>query len=264
MRTRILALLPLALSSACVVIELHEGNGVPAVELRDPGDFDGVLSTSMVDVDISYGEVAAVELSCDQNLLPYILTEVQDGVLVIRTETPARWAGGLIPRTDCRASVVSPSLRSVENTGSGALSVQEDASLELETVRASGSGDVEILGPIVVDRLSADALGSGGLRFAAVDGAELALSSSGSGDVEVDEGSAELLSLVSSGSGGIFARGVPAETVRAVLSGSGDGEVTVGLSLEATLSGSGDLHVWGSPDQWDVVSAGSGEVVYGN
>lgn len=261
MSLRILALLPLL--PACIVIQVNEGDGVPASELRDVAAFDGVSNESQVDVQITEGEVPSVTVTCDENLLDEIDVFVDGSVLTIRTTGDWKRGGAFLPRTTCEVDVVTPALLSLESSGSGDFLVDGDTPNPLADVLSTGSGDLEIHWPVSADELSVQSMGSGEIDLGGVVAQLVELTSSGSGDMSLGAGSTDALDIVSSGSGDILASELVAASVDATLTGSGDVEVNATEALQATLTGSGDLTVWGAPQERDVVSSGSGDVLLG-
>lgn len=260
MHTQRLALL--LLLPGCLVLEVHRGNGVSATEERAVGAFDGVSNEIGLDVRVTLGEVPSVRVTCDENLLADLITEVEDGVLVVHTRQDGWSSANLLPQVDCVVDVAASALTSLSTSGSGDLTVAGEVPQALSDISSSGSGDILVSAPIEVDRLDAGSSGSGLITLGAVDAHQVHLSSSGSGDVAVGEGAAVGLDLDSSGSGDLLARGLLAEEVQVWLSGSGDAEATATVAVRGGLSGSGDLTVWGAPAERDVQTSGSGDVRY--
>ncbi len=261
MRVTALALLPILSLPACIVIGAPEGGGALATEAREVGAFTGVATRSSLDVEITEGETASLTLTCDEDLLADIITRVEGDVLVIELDEDG-WYNGLWSRGDCRADVVTPTLRSLESSGSGDIYVSGSSPLALESVFVGGSGDTEVWWPVSTTRLDVLSAGSGGVILGQVDAGEVGLEATGSGDLEVAEGAADALDLSASGSGDIQASGLLAVSVDAMLSGSGDAEVYASLSVTALLTGSGDLLVLGSPTERDVQDSGSGDIFF--
>lgn len=258
MRTLILAL-PL-LASACVVLEIHEGDGVSATEPRDVGAFSAVRATADLDVFVTRGDTPAATVTCDENLLGFIVLEVRDDTLVVRTGEGDHDAPVMLdPHTDCRVDVVAGDLTALTATGAGDLHVAGAEPLSLAEVTATGSGDVTVE-PTATGDLAVLATGSGNVTVAAIEAGEVELTATGSGDLTVTSGHTGGLDVVASGSGDVDAAGLSALEVHVQVSGSGDAAVTATDSIEGTVSGSGDLTVTGAPPQRDVVATGSGEV----
>lgn len=249
----------LALAPACVVLEFHEGNGVSATELREVGAFDALANEGGFDVFVTLGEPATVAVTCDENLLDDIEIEVEGDELVVRSTWEGR-AVSLLPRTECFVQVVTPDLRALVASGSGDVALSGPSAVSLDAITVSGSGDVLVSAPLVALQLSVVSTGSGEAALDQVSVSGLALVSTGSGGLSVNGGDAGALELQGTGSGDVLVAGVQTESAQVLLTGSGDGEISVNRSLEATLTGSGDLTVWGDPAQRDLTETGSGEV----
>jgi hypothetical protein len=65
-----------------------------------------------------------------------------------------------------------------------------------------------------------------------------------------------------SGSGEVYARRLDAQRAVVRVSGSGEVEVTAKESVKINISGSGDVSVWGDPEDRDRSVSGSGEIHY--
>ena len=103
--------------------------------------------------------------------------------------------------------------------------------------------------------------GSGSITVEALAVAHADVSSTGSGSVHL-AGTIGDVAFVSTGSGGIHARELQAETAQARSTGSGGVELHASELVDAELTGSGDIHVWGSPDDRHTRVTGSGRVVF--
>src|ERR671937_185417 len=85
------ALLVLAVAPGCYVAGMPfvsppiKGSGHVVEEARTIGEFTGIEVHGVVAADVTAGEAPSLKLSGDDNLLPLIITEVQDGRLIIRT-----------------------------------------------------------------------------------------------------------------------------------------------------------------------------------
>ncbi len=160
------------------------------------------------------------------------------------------------PRT---ADVVAPAWTSLTSSGSGYLFCDEVLE-DLQLVGTTGSGDVAIEG-IHTTLLAIGTTGSGNGGVSDLRADELELGTSGSGSVAL-LGAAPIFDLASTGSGDVYTRELVCEDVDASNTGSGLLEVHAAVSLSADLFGSGDVHVWGDPDERDVSVSGSGELIY--
>ncbi len=250
-----------------------QGNGVEATESRDVGDFSGVKNTTFVDVHWSSGDSAA-EVHCDENLLEYIFTDIEDGQLVVRTPNDML----LTTKMDCHVTLQSACLNRVGVSGSGSFMAGDGCELRELSVSGSGSADI---GAIASDSLDIHISGSGGVSVDQVDTMDLVIDTSGSGGARVQDistdtlivehsgsggsdlsGEAGELDLHTSGSGGMGASDLLSYALVAKITGSGSSAVEMDGPVEAKLSGSGSLTLSGNPGPVDVQETGSGRVSY--
>lgn len=101
--------------------------------------------------------------------------------------------------------------------------------------------------------------GSGSQTATGIDARELDIEISGSGDITMT-GSAEAQTVDIAGSGTYDAIGLHTDTATVSISGSGDATLGILVTLDATISGSGNVAYTGNPRVSQDVS-GSGEVV---
>ena len=59
----------------------YYGSGHIQTEKRNVGHFDGVQASGSMDIEVTNGDKLSVEVEADDNVLPYIITEVNDGLL---------------------------------------------------------------------------------------------------------------------------------------------------------------------------------------
>ena len=204
------------------------GDGQKTTEVREVPDFDAVELLGAVDATVKVGPARSVAVVIDANLQPHVLTSVEDGRLVVRTEGDLDWRG------EGRVEIALPALRAL---------------------RAAGSGDAVIEGGAGGD-LALSTSGSGDLRWRG-EARRLVVSTSGSGDLFLS-GRVE---ASTSGSGDLRARDLSARDASIQTSGSGDAEVTLaGGSLSAASSGSGDVSWWGEGSVVAASVAGSGKI----
>jgi hypothetical protein len=175
---------------------------------------------------------------------PYsIVVEGDDNLLRLVTTTIS---GGtlVVDNTECFASEKSLVVR---------------VSLpKLEGVSVEGSSDLGATSGFSSDLLSISSSGSGDIDLQ-VESKELHTTSTGSGDITLG-GHAASHTVVMSGSGDLDAYDLQTERPDYRSSGSGDGTISVSQSLTVTLSGSGDLGYHGNPGEYLASVTGSGEV----
>ena len=216
--------------SGCV-LEVEQGSGQFASEERAVSSFDDVELAGSLDVTVTGGESHRVVVSGDDNLVDSLVTEVDDGVLVVRTPHQTVFQ----PTLPLRITVETPELRNVSLDGSGDLHVR-DISGESLSADVAGSGDVSVDG----------------------DWRKLTAKVAGSGDIKLYGRSKKLTAEVA-GSGDIDARGLRSLDARAEVAGSGDIKVCAERGLRVEIAGSGDVRAYCGPQDIDVNISGSGD-----
>ena len=110
-----------------------KGSAVAGSEVRTADDFNGVDVGGVFQVEITAGKDFSVVVEADDNLLQYIKTEVDHGVLHI--ETTER----ISSETPLRVRVSAPDIETVEASGASkvALAGVNNSSLNIDTSGAS-------------------------------------------------------------------------------------------------------------------------------
>ena len=210
-----------------------KGNGQLIEKTRQVGDFEALGVSGSFDVFLVKGQEGKVIVNVEQNLEPYLVTEVQNGTLKVR------WKKGTNVRT----------------TKSTKVTVHFD---DLNGVALSGSGDIVSRDPIKTDELDIAVAGSGDIRLQ-VDATESNAAVSGSGDIELS-GTSKTFEAAVAGSGDIKAYDLESEKAELKISGSGTIHASVASELYARISGSGNIKYKGNPRIEDVKVSGSGNV----
>lgn len=240
MKTSKLILIPwsvliLLVFNSCIDGFIIRGNGLEESELRYTSSFTRVKSSGPFDVHISDSDTYEVSVNAENNILPYIETEVSGNTLKI----------------DIRGCHI------VQNT----LPVEVFISTPvLEGVRLSGSGSVTT-GFFTSPEFDMGISGSGTIE-AALDCHQFTSTVSGSGSAFVS-GFADYADITISGSGRVDAYDLLIQSCDALISGSGDIFVYVEKTLDATISGSGSIFYIGNPEINQHIS-GSGNIINDN
>ncbi len=210
-----------------------KGNGKLIEKTRQVGDFKALGVSGSFDVFLVKGQEGKVIVNVEENLEPYLVTEVQNGTLKVR------WKKG-------------SNVRTTKNTK---VTVHFDV---LNGVALSGSGDIISRNPITTDELDIAVAGSGDIRLE-LDAEETNAAVSGSGDIELS-GMSKSFGAAVAGSGDIKAYELKSETAELKISGSGTIHANVANELVARISGSGNIKYKGNPRIEDVKVSGSGNV----
>lgn len=111
----------------------------------------------------------------------------------------------------------------------------------------------------VPDLVAATLSGTGDLRVTGVANAKLEAQLSGTGDLVVS-GTTTTLRVTLSGAGDIRAKDLVAKTVAVDLGGTGEATVNATDAVDAHLSGTGEISIYGHPPQVRKSVSGTGEV----
>lgn len=216
-----------------------KGNGNVVTIERSVGDYDAVALAGWFDVELVDGNEGEITLKGESNLLEYIKTEVKNGKLIVKAEKgvnlrPSNWNSGIY------ITVPVETINSVTLSGSGDIVSKTTLKSDDFATRISGSGDITL--DIEAENVEATL--------------------SGSGDINL-EGRATNLDIQVSGSGDIKAYELDAEFATVQVSGSADVKVTVNQSIDARVSGSGDITYRGNPKKIKSKSSGAGDISKG-
>lgn len=183
---------------------------------------------------LKQGNSYEVVLEGDADLLDQIETEVRGGELVIRKEN---WRIKMNEKVT--VYITMPSIDGLGVSGSGTIVATDALKCDDLDIRISGSGTMELA------ELSADRIDAG---------------ISGSGNILVSGSGADQMELSISGSGDFRGEDFEVKEMEISVSGSGSCRCNVTGSLEARVSGSGDIYYTGNPQRTDARTSGSGKV----
>jgi hypothetical protein len=226
-------MLVVAVAPGCFHMARHcvEGSGTMGGEARSLPAIHGITLKGSATIYVTKGPQEAVRVEAEDNILPLIRTEVDNGVLVVDSRTCYTSHNKVVVR------VQVPELDRAVVSGSGAiLATGTFEGLDLVLV-VSGSGDISVTAEVQ----------------------HLESSISGSGNITV-AGAAATHEARISGSGDIHAAKCRTATFSASISGSGDCTVDVSDSIDASISGSGDIAYRGEVKKIQTHIAGSGKV----
>lgn len=191
--------------------EVITGSGLIASEARVVDEFSAVELAGSGDVNIQFGPAASLTIEADDNLLPYITSDVRGDRLVLGT----RPGTNLVTANPIRYLVTIRELTAVALPGSGTITIDP---LQADAVDFSLPGSGTILASGLVNAVEVALPGSGNIDLGDVQAATGEVRLGGSGNVTV--WITDRLHAVLSGSGNILYYGHPA--LDEDVSGSGD------------------------------------------
>ncbi|HSV12076.1 MAG TPA: head GIN domain-containing protein [Hanamia sp.] len=230
MKNLILLLASSLLFASCASVS---GNGTIRDENRDLAEIQTVKTSGSINVEIKDGNEYSMIVENDENLIPYVITDVNDGVLNIHYKN-----GYSVMNDHAKVIVTAPGLNKLVTSGSGDINsdgtIKSSQQLEINT---SGSGDVN----------------------ASVDAPSVKVTGSGSGNISLS-GRTKNFDCKISGSGDVKCADLKSENTVIRVSGSSDVHVFASVSLKVNVSGSGDVTYSGNPTSPEIHIAGSGVV----
>jgi Holliday junction resolvase len=235
MKKRVVAIITLAISvvfPSCIFMGPSiRGNGNVVEETRAVDNFSKIKTSKGANVYISQGDVEKVVVKADENIVDFIRTEVEDGVLIITNTRPIRNA------TSNKVYVTVKEIEKISAfAGSNVYSETQLKNNRLELSSSAGSN-------IKLD------LSTREIKVSASAGANVYLK----GETENFEASA------SAGSN-IKAEGLKTKKCQAKVNSGENVYITVTDVLDARASSGGNIFYCGNPKNQDISSSSGGNV----
>ncbi len=240
-------------------------------ETRNLGSFTAIENNCSIDVIIRQGDEQKVVVVSPEKYMHKIETKVAAGTLIIDVKGSLSYMNA-----DLHVEVTVKDLNEINNNGSADFEISGTFNTENLLLEFHGSGDFE--GDLNVKNLEVNMHGSGDIELSGVNGSldvhqygsgdfeaeSVYVGSSyfkmnGSGDCEVN-GTAAMMELSQNGSGDFDGRGFEVKTAKVRKSSSGEADVFITDTVDARLSGSGDLNIKGKPNITDFSVSGSGDI----
>ena len=212
-----------------------KGNGNITSVTRTTSDYNSVSFSGSFDYILVSGKEGEIKIEGEENLLKYIITQVKNGALSVKTENRIN----LQPSSNKTIKITVPF---------------ED----IDAVSLSGSGDVWNENIISATHFKTAITGSGDVTLE-IEATAVDASVTGSGDL-ILKGKTNSLNASVTGSGDYKGFNLYANDVDVSVTGSGDAKVVCHGHLKARVTGSGDIKYEGNPKTEDSKVAGSGSI----
>lgn len=264
-----LSILLLVVSVTCVQAQKIIGNGNVIKKNREVASFHSVIVKGGWDLVLTQGSSHALTVEADENFMEHLVTEVNDGVLNIysNTQLSRNWRNGRngkISRT--KIHLTFKDLKSIKASGGSDvtatttiqvdqldLNLQGGSDLERFKLKAnslkgyfSGGSDAEIIFESI-QNIDIKANGGSDLEFRDMSAEQCNLVLSGGSDADL-EGKIKELSIEGHGGSDIDAYNLKVEKCKLDLSGSSDANISITGTLDVILSGGSDLFCKGVPE----------------
>lgn len=210
------------------------GNGTMQTITRTTKSYNSISVGGSFNVILTNGKEGNISITGEENLLEYVVTEVDGDNLKIHFEKDFK-NYKLNNKIEIRVPIE-----------------------KIEALALSGSGNITTETEIRADKFSTAQSGSGKMNLQiTTQNMESALS--GSGHLHLS-GSTKNFEIAVSGSGKIDSQKLDSEAVTAAVSGSGTITVSTKEAIKAVVSGSGQIRYYGNPRKIEQKVSGSGGI----
>lgn len=174
-----------------------------------------------------------VEVEASHNLQPYIITEVKDNILILRSRSNVD-----IEEDDITIYISNPMLFGIILNGNGSFSSATDISSSSFDIRVNGNGSIDL------HELTANALDT-----------EI----SGNGSIDINGGTVPQQKIKISGNGDYKVENMSSNEALVQTTGAGSAWLWAKEKLNVTITGRGDVWYKGSPNVSSSIT-GSGRI----
>ncbi len=199
----------------------ERGSGNVVSETRPASDFHAIDVNYPAQVLIKQGAQESLKIEAEDNLLPYLTTQVRNGTLEISYKRQSN--KHVNPTKPVKVTIVVKQLDDVEFTSAGELNINGLKSDELD-LSLSGAGNLDLNDIQIKD---------------------LHVSLSGAGSMTAS-GTADQLDVNISGFGDFKAADLHSQNALVNISGAGSATVWVDSDLTAQVSGAGSVDYYGN------------------
>jgi len=210
-----------------------KGNGVITTLDRNIHFAERIKLAGSYDVEVTQGPTTSVKVEADENIQPFIITNDEDGFLVIKTKDHV----SLSTDHGIKIYITTNKLEQLFLAGSGnIIGKNKFTGGNKLTLKIAGSGDMQM----------------------EVNTPEIAAEIAGSGTITL-KGETKDETIHISGVGNFYADELKAENAKIKIAGSGDVKVFADATLDISIAGVGSVYYKGAATVKQHV-AGSGEV----
>ena len=228
----ILIIIPAFIFAGCDFLEdFEKGNGEIATEKRSVGEFDGLQIAGNFEVILEESNRPHVQIITDENLLEFIDSEVQAGILSVTQQKK------LISRSKIRVIINYQELNDIRAMGAALIKNEDYLKTEDLEIGMEGAGAIDL--KIISEKLKVELSGAGVISLA--------------GEAEEQE-----LNLM--GAGKLEAFDLDSKVCDVTVGGLGGAEIYVTEKLNATLEGVGSIKYDGQPEDINTEIKGLGRI----
>ena len=222
----------LLVSFSCNRNERIRGNGEVKEESRNAAPFKDISTSGAYKVIIQQGSGHSIRIAAEENLLPYIQTEISGGELQIYT----RKGYNIQPTKDITVYVTMEKVGILSASGASGFISKGTLNSDLLELRFSGAADAKL----------------------DINARKLKVGVSGASKIKLS-GTSNSAEYGVSGAADIRALDLATDDAQVDISGTGKAEVFVQKKLDVGISGMGNVHYKGDPSVTKSIS-GAGNI----
>lgn len=216
-----------------------EGSNYSVTEVRPVSGIDRVRLDNQGDLFIMLGDTESLVVEAEDNLMPYIRTEVRNGELLITNEGRTWFRN----REPIRYTLTVKSLQGIEIGSTGNVHAP-DLSADRFTIDISSTGNLT-MGELEAGDVDINVSSTGDVMLRSLEAANLDVRISSTGHVSIGEGRVRGQEIRISSTGNFEAMDLYSDVAEVRLSSTGSAFITVNDFLEATLTSTGNVHYRG-------------------
>lgn len=207
------------------------GSGKIQSETREVHDIERVSLEYKGDITITQGDTESLTVEADDNLLPYIVTEMRGRELTLTVKDGYEFDAD---------STIRYSLK-VKN---------------LNRIAVSGAGNVKI-NDFKAGDLALDVAGTGNMKITNLQANDLRVNASGTGNFDL-AGKVSTQDLTISGAGNYTCGDLRSTEAKVTINGAGNVTIWASDKLDIHINGFGNVNYYGSPKVTQGIAGGGG------
>ena len=215
------------------------GSGYTETEIRPVSGIRSVRLDNQGDLSIELGDTESLVVEADDNLLPYIVTEVRGGELHIYNEGSNRVRN----RVPIRYYLTVKSLEGLEIGSAGSINAP-DLSADRFEIGISSTGNL-VMGDLKAGAVDIDVSSTGDVMMRRLEAASLDVNISSTGHVSIRDGRVSGQKIRISSTGSYEAMDLGSDVAEVRLSSTGSAFILVNDYMEAILNSTGSVHYRG-------------------
>jgi hypothetical protein len=219
--------------NAQLITKKIKGNEISITVLREVSNYDKIIVSGSLYIELFKGDEGKITIKADENLTDYIITEVKNGELKIKTEN------GYQINSNKKITITIPFdvIDEISLAGSGNINSEDILNTKDLKLSLAGSGIINV--PVSSKILISNIAGSGIINVSG----------------ETDDFSCNV-----AGSGNINGYDLIAKKTTVKIAGSGNVSVNALNEIYANITGSGNVYYIGNPGIEKGISFGSGSI----